>query len=186
MSRLHVAMLAITAAVIALTAPTTATAAPKRCVGVHLTPTVRNATTVRRATLCLLNRQRSRYHLPQLRAQGRLTRAAMSYAQLMVRQGFFDHVSPTGSTMTERIRSTQYLSGVRNWSVGENLAWGAGSAGSPARIVVAWMHSPGHRRNILDSRFREIGIGLAIGAPAGAGALVSGGTYATEFGRRRS
>ena len=40
------------------------------------------------------------------------------------------------------------------------------------------MASPGHRANILNGRFREIGIGLTLGSPRGG----SGATYATEFG----
>jgi uncharacterized protein YkwD len=46
------------------------------------------------------------------------------------------------------------------------------------------MHSPGHRRNILDPRFRDIGIGIALGAPVDAGASLPGATYATDFGAR--
>jgi uncharacterized protein YkwD len=42
------------------------------------------------------------------------------------------------------------------------------------------MHSAGHRRNILDRSFREIGIGIAIGSPRGG----SGATYVNEFGHR--
>jgi uncharacterized protein YkwD len=52
------------------------------------------------------------------------------------------------------------------------------------RIVGAWMRSPGHRANILNARFREIGVGIAQGAPRGAGRTVRAGTYATEFGVR--
>ena len=45
-----------------------------------------------------------------------------------------------------------------------------------------WMSSAGHRENILDSRFRDVGVGIAVGAPA----KVAGpaGTYTTEFGYR--
>jgi uncharacterized protein YkwD len=82
--------------------------------------------------------------------------------------------------MPQRIKRTNYLRGARGWTLGENLAWGTGSAATPARIVSAWMHSPGHRRNILDRRYREFGIGLALGAPTGG----PGATYVNEFGRR--
>jgi uncharacterized protein YkwD len=181
--RLRLTLPVITLALGALIVPSAAEARPA-CKGAHVAPTARNAAAVAHATLCLLNRQRARRGLPRLRQQRSLTHAATLYARLMVRQGFFDHVSPSGSTLTQRIRRTNYLRGVRGWSIGENLAWGAGSAGTPARIVVAWMHSPGHRRNILDRNFREIGIGVAPGAPRGAGASVAGGTYATEFGAR--
>ena len=42
------------------------------------------------------------------------------------------------------------------------------------------MNSPGHRANVLEPRYREIGLGVAIGNPAGADGV--GATYATEFG----
>ena len=49
-------------------------------------------------------------------------------------------------------------------------------------MVAAWMRSPSHRRNMLSARFRQLGVGIAIGTPAqGAEA---GATYATEFGVR--
>jgi uncharacterized protein YkwD len=183
MSRLRFTLPAITLALGVLLAPAAAEAAP--CAGAYARPTAANGAVIRHATLCLLNRQRARHGLRRLRQQRSLTRAATAYARLMVRHGFFDHVSPAGSTMTQRIRHTNYLRNTRSWSIGENLAWGAGAAGMPAVIVNAWMHSPGHRRNILDGVFREIGIGIAAGAPRGAGAAVAGGTYATEFGVRR-
>ena len=46
------------------------------------------------------------------------------------------------------------------------------------------MDSPGHRANILRRQFREIGIGIALGAPVGAGGL-HGATYTADFGVRR-
>ena len=53
-----------------------------------------------------------------------------------------------------------------NWAIGENLAWGSGSRGTPRAIVRTWMHSARHRRSILSRRFRDVGIGVAAGAPA--------------------
>ena len=78
--------------------------------------------------------------------------------------------------------SAPYLDGVRGWSLGENLAWRSGAAATPAHIVEAWMRSPGHRRNILDGGFREIGVGLATGAPRRTGG--GGATYVNELGHR--
>jgi uncharacterized protein YkwD len=182
MSRLRFCLPAIAAAAMALAVPA-ASQASQPCRGAYAVPNAANAATVRHATLCLLNRERARHGLPRLRQQGSLTRAASTYARLMVAQGFFDHVSPAGSTLAQRIKRTKYLRGVRAWSVGENLAWGAGSAAAPAQIVTAWMHSAGHRANILRGSFREIGIGIAAGAPRPGGG--SGGTYATEFGGRK-
>jgi len=183
MRRLRFTLPATAAALFALAVPATSpAAAPAKqpCRGAGITPTVHNAAAVRHATLCLLNRQRARRGLPRLHARRPLTAAATRYSRLMVTQGFFAHVSPGGSTMVQRIRHTSYLRGARGWSLGENLAWGSGASATPARIVDAWMHSAGHRRNILDRKFRHIGIGVALGVPGHR----AGATYTTEFGSR--
>jgi uncharacterized protein YkwD len=185
MSRLRFLLPAFATAATALAAVPAASSAATACSGAHLTPTVSHTVQARHATLCLLNRERTRHGLPRLRLQPSLTHAAVKYSHLMVRQGFFDHVSPGGSTMAQRIKHTRYLRGVRTWSLGENIAWGTGHASTPAQIVSAWMRSAGHRRNILDRGFREIGIGVAPGAPRRAGSSVAGATYTTDFGRRQ-
>lgn len=83
--------------------------------------------------------------------------------------------------MLERIKATSYLTGpLQRWSVGENIAYGTGTLGTPKAIVDAWMHSPGHRANILDRSFREIGLGVRLGSPVGS----DGATYVHNFGRR--
>jgi uncharacterized protein YkwD len=179
MRRLHIPLPAIAIACVLATAAPAASAAAA-CPGANLAPSAAHAAQIRHATLCLLNRQRSRHGLRRLRPQRLLSTAATKYARLMVAQRFFAHVSPGGSTMTQRIKRTNYLRHTRAWSLGENLAWGSGSIATPARIVDAWMRSPGHRRNILDGGFREVGIGFALGSPDGG----PGATYVNEFGHR--
>ncbi|MCW2985255.1 MAG: hypothetical protein JWR63_2825 [Conexibacter sp.] len=179
MRRLRFLLPALALAAILPALPATSSAA-SACRGANLTPSAAHAAQVRQATLCLLNRQRAGHGLPRLREHRSLSHAARRYAHLMVAERFFDHVSPAGSTMAQRIKRTNYLRGSRGWSLGENIAWGSGGSATPARIVNAWMHSAGHRRNILDRSFREIGIGIALGAPNGR----SGATYVNEFGRR--
>ena len=103
----------------------------------------------------------------------------------MVGSHFFDHTTPAGLTMAARIRSTGYTSGAHAWSIGENIAWGSGRLATAAQIHRAWMNSPGHRANILQRSFREIGIGIAAGVPVHLSASQSGATYTTDFGFRR-
>ncbi|MTD42739.1 hypothetical protein GKE82_00060 [Conexibacter sp. W3-3-2] len=139
---------------------------PGRCADRNLQPTAATIARVERATLCLLNRERTKRGRARLRAQSTLAGVADRYAAQMVRERFFAHVSPAGTTMLARIRRTGYLEGdIARWSVGENLAWGTGRISTPARIVKAWMASPGHRRNILDRSYREIGVGVVLGVP---------------------
>lgn len=155
------------------------------CANARVVPAATNLASVRRATICLLNRERSSRGLRKLRVHASLSAVSRRYARQMVRDGFFDHVSPGGSTMTSRVKASSYLRSVkRSWALGENLAWGMADLASPLAIVDAWMDSDGHRRNILDRDFREIGIGVVLGTPEG-GRGGSGATYVTEFGLRR-
>jgi uncharacterized protein YkwD len=98
----------------------------------------------------------------------------------MVRHHYFAHVSPSGSTVTERVKKAGYLHGARRHTIGENIAWGSGSAAAPAAIVQAWMNSPPHRAIILTAAFRDVGVGIAAGAPQGG----PGQTYTLDVGRR--
>lgn len=148
------------------------------CGNTQEVPAARNLASVERATLCLLNAERSERDLRPLQANWRLARAAERHAGDMVDHRYFAHDSRNGNSFSDRIRATGYLSRVGSWAVGENLAWGSGSQGSAEAIVRAWMKSPGHRANILNGRYREIGIGMTLGSPRGG----DGATYATEFG----
>jgi uncharacterized protein YkwD len=182
MLRIRIAMVA--AGMLAATAGATPAHADG-CSGARLVPTRDNAPQIRHATLCLLNAQRRAHGLHKLRSNGHLRHAASGYAHLMSKRNFFSHVSPAGSTPLSRIRSTRYLAGARSWAIAENLAWGVGSMATPRGAVRAWMRSPGHRRNILDPSYREIGIGVAHGAPVRVRGASAAATYATDFGARR-
>jgi uncharacterized protein YkwD len=167
-----------------LAAMATASPAHAACAGADAMPSAANASKVRNATLCLLNKQRRAHGLSKLRTNGKLRSAAADYSRLMVRLRFFDHVSPSGSTLQSRVQSTHYLDGARSWAIGENIAWGTGSFATPRSIVRSWMHSPGHRANILNGGFRDIGIGIATGAPVSHQGAAGGATYTTDFGFR--
>ena len=139
---------------------------------------------MRKTALCLLNRERTSRGLAALKSNGALQNAAMAYSAKMVDDGFFDHVSPGGSTLTSRIKETSFLSGpLRSWALGENIAWGSGKLATPESIMDAWMHSAGHRKNILTPDFKVIGVGVAPGAPL-PGGLSNAATYTTDFGTR--
>jgi uncharacterized protein YkwD len=130
------------------------------------------------ATLCLLNKERTTRGLGALTRSAILDKAADKFADDMVARQFFDHVSPGGGTFMDRIKAAGWTpSG--SWTAGENIAWGTGDLSTPASIVDGWMHSAGHRANILNGAFTQIGIGIAADAPQD----VSGdaGTYVNDF-----
>ena len=134
----------------------------------------------RELTLCLLNERRAVEGLPALVSEPRLQLAAQRYAQEMVDGRFFEHDSPSGSDPQDRILVAGYPA--QGASTGENLAWGTGSEQSPVEIVDTWMHSPGHRANILRPGFAEIGIGIVFDIPVHRADVPPGATFATSFG----
>lgn len=171
--RRRTSIAALAASLVALAAPAAASACP----GAEDEPTVTNRAASERATYCLLNRERTTRGLRKLRRNPRLDLASVRHARAMAARDFFEHGNFVG-----RIRSANYLKGARSWRVGENIAWGSGTLGTPAEIVDAWMNSAGHRVNILNRGFREIGVGIAPGTPNRA--YGDGGTYVTDFGAR--
>jgi uncharacterized protein YkwD len=171
---------AMSATALALAGAPAASAAS--CASASAQPGEASKATIARSTICLLNAERTERGLRPLKVNRRLARAATGHAGDMVRRDYFSHDSLSGASFVTRIRRTGYLSGRRAWFVGENLAWGSGDRSSPSAIVDAWMKSPGHRANILQRRFREIGLGLVTGAPVHAPAPAA--TYATDFGAR--
>jgi uncharacterized protein YkwD len=151
------------------------------CANADLTPSSENLQAVRASVLCLLNDERASRGMRRLRANAKLRKAAERHSRNMNLRDFFDHVSPAGTTPLQRVKAAGYLSGAQSWMVGENIAWGEQQLSTPREIMRAWMESPGHKANILDRRFRHVGIGIAVGAPVDGG---GGATYTTAFGKR--
>jgi uncharacterized protein YkwD len=155
------------------------------CQNTDLRPNAENLDQVRGAVLCLQNQERAGHGLAALRENPRLRAAASRHSDDMVQGLFFEHTTPSGTTMVQRIRRAGYLSGGRAWSIGENIAWGTGPLATAAEIHAAWMRSPGHRANILRAQYREIGIGVELGVPVELSVAQLGATFTTDFGFRR-
>jgi len=186
MRRLPASVLAL-ASLLALLAPAAAPARPRgsgpaACSSAHVAVHRATIARARDATLCLLNRARARHGLPPLRTNPKLARAARRHARDMVRRRYFSHDSLGGASAFDRILRTHYAPRRSSWWLGENIGWGSLSRSQPAALVRAWMHSPGHRANILSRRFREVGIGIAPGVPL-RGQRLAGATYTTDFGQ---
>ena len=151
------------------------------CAGANLLPALSSVPTAKAATLCLLNNERATRGLAPLSTHAELESAAQNFSQAMVQQRFFGHVSPGGQTITDRL--ADYTGAALTHTIGENLAWGEGALATPATIVRGWMGSAGHRDNILNGHFTEVGVGIAGGTPSG-GLPALSATYTTEFGAR--
>lgn len=117
---------------------------------------LRDVQAARAEMLAKVNAIRRREGLEPLRADSELQKAAQAHAQDMLERGYFEHRSPSGTTVRERSRAAGY-----DWrTIGENIAEGQQSV---EEVMDTWMRSPGHRRNILSPQFEELGVGLAVG-----------------------
>ncbi|MGC2999485.1 CAP domain-containing protein [Streptomyces sp. G35A] len=83
-----------------------------------------------------------------------LTKAAQAHSADMAAHRNMSHTGSDGSSPGDRITRAGY-----SWSTfGENVAYGYTS---PEQVMAGWMSSPGHKANILNCAFKEIGVGLA-------------------------
>lgn len=125
--------------------------------------------TLAQQVVSLTNAERAKNGCGALTVDSRLQAAAQGHSEDMIARNFFDHTDPGGRSPGDRITAAGF-----RWSTyGENIAYGQRT---PAAVMSAWMNSSGHRANILNCRFRNIGVGVA---------LKSGTPYWTQnFGTR--
>lgn len=142
--------IAVTIAVV-LAAPAAAQARTP-CPAEATAPTAANSAQVSDAIVCLTNQLRASYGLPAFRRDARLDTAARLHSEDMAARDFFAHTTPEGLAPGDRASAQGYAGGV-----GENIAAGYATARS---VIVAWMASAGHCRNILGAA-RDIGVGTA-------------------------
>lgn len=153
------------------------------CQNTEVVPTAENLPTVDAATLCLINRERAEHGVAPLVLNDDLEAAAQSHCAELIEDDYFAHVAPDGETPVQRIEKTGYIpSSEVGYVIGENLAWGTYQLSTPASIVAAWIASPGHLANILESRYTETGIAITPSVPRSLGEGNPGATYAQEFG----
>jgi len=121
----------------------------------------------------LTNAERAKVGVAPLTLSSELRSAAEDYSVVLATSDCFQHTCGPVPDIADRIGQAGYL----GWTaIGENIAAGYQS---PEAVVAGWMASPGHRQNLLNSKYKEIGIGMAVG----------GGRYGTfwtqDFGARR-
>jgi uncharacterized protein YkwD len=123
---------------------------------------------VERAIVDFTNAERKKKDLPELKPNPKLFAAARKHSEHMASVNKVEH-ELDGSKLEDRVKEAGYVAG----SAGENIAYGPRSA---EEVVKGWMNSEGHRANILDATYTEIGIGVAKNA--------KGGLYYTQvFGK---
>ncbi|QTD96520.1 sigma-70 family RNA polymerase sigma factor [Streptomyces cyanogenus] len=106
--------------------------------------------------VALVNKERATAGCGPVTEDPQLDKAAQGHSDDMAARGFFDHTNPDGAGPGERITAAGY-----RWSTyGENIARGQQT---PQAVMDSWMNSPGHRANILNCSFKNIGVGVHDG-----------------------
>jgi len=119
--------------------------------------------------VALTNQQRAASGCGALRVNATLTQVAQAHSADMAANNYFSHDSQNGASPFDRMTAAGY----RFSAAAENIAAGQRT---PSDVVTAWMNSEGHRANILNCTYTEIGVGYATGG--------SYGTYWTQdFGK---
>ncbi|MCX4529716.1 MULTISPECIES: sigma-70 family RNA polymerase sigma factor [unclassified Streptomyces] len=107
--------------------------------------------------IALVNKERAAAGCGPLKEDPKLRAAAQGHSDDMAARDFFDHTNPDGADPGKRTTAAGY-----KWSTyGENIARGQQTADS---VMNSWMNSPGHRANILNCSFKDIGVGIHQGA----------------------
>ncbi|MFF3656653.1 CAP domain-containing protein [Streptomyces olivochromogenes] len=118
--------------------------------------------------VALVNSERGKVGCSPLTVNAKLSKAAQDHSADMASHQNMSHTGSDGSDPGQRITTAGYT-----WSAyGENVAYGYST---PEEVMAGWMSSPGHKRNILDCGFKEIGVGLAQ----------PGGYWTQDFGAAR-
>lgn len=102
----------------------------------------------------LVNVERAKVRLKPLKENVYLSKVARIKSQDMINKKYFSHYSPTYGSPFQMMKKF----GIKYTTAGENIAMGQRSA---REVMAAWMASPGHRRNILNPNFTQIGVGVA-------------------------
>jgi uncharacterized protein YkwD len=134
-------------------------------------PTVSGVMSSQEQTIVdLLNQQRAQAGLAPLQVDSRLVLAAQIHSHDMAQLGQMEHTLP-GAALPTLVSRAQYV-GYNYSYLGENIAFNYPDDNS---VMTAWMNSPGHRANILDAHYTQVGVGISydsIGEPY----------YTQEFG----
>lgn len=110
----------------------------------------------------LCNRERARENLPPYKPVERLAHCAREHSREMAELKYFSHTSPTEGRKTKRDRVTAV--GLEPRLIAENIymARGCKPQDAVAKAMAAWMKSPGHRANILNPEYTQLGVGMWV------------------------
>jgi uncharacterized protein YkwD len=126
---------------------------------VAFTPSPAAVSSAEREIFALINKKRSEAGLEPLRWSDDLAALARQHSDDMAEFKYFSHRGSDGTMVDDRADKL----GISNWTaIGENIAFARGFDDAAVCAVDQWMKSTAHRQNLLDNRWKETGIGVAI------------------------
>jgi uncharacterized protein YkwD len=136
---------------------------------------------LRKAIICLVNRERSKRDRSRLDPNRKLTRAAQDHTDVMLAKDCFRHKCRGEPGLGHRIKRSGYTKDQRSWRFAENLGYDK----TPRQMVRLWLKSSFNRRNMLDRGFRDLGAGVGWGRPRRGVEDANFATYTIVFALRR-
>ena len=135
------------------------------CVDAGTIPTAENIPQIRAALICLHNEAREEANVGPLRSNDLLLNAAQKHSDDMVARQYFAHDTPDGVDPFKRMKRAGYIDRTFVWNAGETIAWASGGYVTPRQVMAAWLDSTSQRLTLLAPDFRDIGVGVTLGAP---------------------
>ena len=123
-------------------------------------PSATTASEFERRVLDLVNEERAKNGLKPLVWSDELANVARKHSQDMATRNFFSHTNPDGLSPFDRIKNA----GISYRAAGENIAAGQTT---PEAVMESWMNSSGHRANILNGNYTQLGVGCVKGGSYG-------------------
>jgi uncharacterized protein YkwD len=155
-------------------------AATTSCANAHAPAQELERKALRKALICLINRQREARDLVRLHKNRQLKRAAQRHTNTMVKTDCLLHQCPGEASLEQRIRRSGYFDDAREWAYAEST----GCAVTAKAMVARWMDSDFHRGNLLRRKFRDIGVGVSE-RPVASECKADHATFTAVFGRRQ-
>ena len=126
-----------------------------------LKPTASEVIDLEKTAFALVNQKRAEKGLAPLAWSDEAAKLAKLHSENMAQFNFFNHKGIDGKMVDERADSL----GITRWTlIGENIAYNRGYKNPIETAVEKWLLSPTHRQNILDDRWKEAAIGIAVAA----------------------
>jgi uncharacterized protein YkwD len=136
---------------------------------------------VRRSITCLINHKRQARGRRTLDANAKLQGAAQGHTKVMLQQDCLQHKCPGEHGFNQRMRDSGYLKGAKAWGYAENL----GYENTPHQMLRRFLHKRFDRQNMLNRKFRDVGVGVGWGAPVAGLDDSKFATYTVDFAWRR-